>query len=148
MLNIRLSQDLCAALVFILIGGSTLWFGRDLDPGTAANMGPGYVPRALGWMIFIMGVFTALRGLRLPSPALGRVNLRPLVFILGSVLLFALMVDPFGFIPASVIAVFVALFAMERPSFAYAAFMSILLPLAMTVVFIFGLGLPIDLWWF
>ncbi|HWL55589.1 MAG TPA: tripartite tricarboxylate transporter TctB family protein [Paracoccus sp. (in: a-proteobacteria)] len=148
MLNVRLSQDLLAALIFILIGSSALWFGRMLEPGTSAEMGPGYLPRALGWLILGFGIITMLRSVWIASPRVGGIKLRPILVVMGAVGLFALLVEPAGFIPASVAVVLLSTFGMGRPSLPYLLGQSILLPAALAVVFVLGLGLPFDLWWF
>jgi len=49
---------------------------------------------------------------------------------------------------ASAIAIFNSLFGNGRPSVPYALGMVVILPAALAIIFIVGLGLPIDLWWF
>ena len=39
-----LSKNLLAGLMFIAFGLFGLWLGRDLDAGTAGDMGPGVFP--------------------------------------------------------------------------------------------------------
>ena len=60
--------------------------------GTAARMGPGYFPRILGILLIVLGVVIALRALRVRGEAMPRFRLRPLVVVLGSVVLFGLIV--------------------------------------------------------
>lgn len=148
MLNIRISQDLLAAIIFILVGVSALVFGADLDVGTSAEMGPGYLPRALGVIVLGFGVLIAARSFWIHSPAVGQIKIRPILLILAACAVFALLVDTAGFIVASAASIFIALFAMGRPTLLYALGMVILLPAALALVFIVGLGLSIDLWWF
>lgn len=90
-LNIRMSQDMLAGVIFMAIGAAAYWFGSDLDTGNAADMGAGYVPHALAGIIFGMGAFMSLRSIWLSSPAVGSVNLRPIVFVLASCAAFALL---------------------------------------------------------
>jgi len=147
-LNVRISQDLLAAIIFMSIGAAALWFGADLDAGTSSEMGPGYLPRALGWIILGMGVLTAARSFWVASPEVGRINLRPILLILAACGAFAFLVESAGFVVASAVAVLVSVFAMERPTPIYTLGMVIILPAALALVFIIGLGLPFDLWWF
>lgn len=148
MLNIRLSQDLCAAILFAMVGASAIVFSQDLEWGSSADMGPGYMPRALGWMILGIAAIIALKAIRFPAQSFGTLNLRPSFCILGAVVLFGLTIEPLGFVIASALGVFVSLFAMSRPSLPYVVAMTVLLPAVMSLVFVVGLGLPFDLWWF
>jgi hypothetical protein len=148
MLNVRISQDLFAAIIFMLIGASALFFGADLDAGTSAEMGPGYLPRALGVIVLGLGGLIALRSIWVRSPAVGQISLRPICLILAACAAFALLVDTAGFVLASAAAIFIALFAMGRPTLLYTLGMVIVLPAALALVFVVGLGLSIDLWWF
>lgn len=148
MLNIRISQDLLAAIIFILIGVAALVFGADLRAGTSADMGPGYLPRALGWTVISLGVITGLRTIWLHSPVVGQVKLRPIILILVAACAFGFLVESAGFVVASAIAIFISLFGNGRPSVPYALGMVVILPAALAIIFIVGLGLPIDLWWF
>lgn len=148
MLSIRMSQDMLAGVIFMAIAAAALWFGADLDAGTSAEMGPGYMPRALAWIIGAMGAFTCLRALWLKSPKVGTVALRPIILILAACAAFAYLVDWAGFVVASATAILIALFAMPGASLLYVIGMIVVLPAALTLVFIVGLGLPFDLWWF
>ena len=148
MLNIRMSQDMLAGVIFMAIGAAAYWFGSDLDTGNAADMGAGYVPHALAGIIFGMGAFTSLRSIWLSSPAVGSVSLRPIVLVLASCAAFALLIDEIGFVLASAISVFISLFGMRGASLGYVIGMVVILPIALALVFIVGLGLPFDLWWF
>lgn len=148
MLNIRLSQDLCAAILFAVVGLSAILFSQDLEWGSSAEMGPGYMPRALGWMILGIAAIIGLKAIRTPGQSFGTLNLRPSLCILSSVVLFGLTMEPLGFVLASMLGVFVSLFAMARPSLPYVVAMTVLLPAVLSLVFVIGLGLPFDLWWF
>lgn len=148
MLNIRMSQDLLAALIFMAIGAAALWFGADLDPGTSSELGPGYLPRAIGWIVLGMGALTGLRSIWVQSAAVGPVNLGPIILILAACAVFALLVKGAGFVIASALTILISLFAMGRPKLLYALGMITLLPAVLALVFVVGLGLPFELWWF
>lgn len=148
LLNIRLSKDLCAGIVFLLVGIAAVWFGRGLRFGSAANMGAGFMPVILGWMLFAMGAFTILRTIWIQSEAFGTLRLRPILLVLASVLAFGLLVERIGFVPTMVISILLATLAAEKPTPLYVLGMCLILPFAAVVLFVWGLGLPFDLWWF
>lgn len=148
MLDIRVSQNLFAAIIFVLIGISALIFGSELDPGTSSEMGPGYLPRALGWAILLLGVATALYDRWKQSPIVGGINLRPLVCVLAACSVFSFAVESIGFILASGITVLISLFALDRPTILNAIGMITILPAMLALIFVVGIGLQFDLWWF
>ena len=148
LLNIRLSKDLCAGIVFLLVGVAAVWFGRGLRFGTAANMGPGFMPVILGWMLTAMGAFTMIRSFVVQSGAFGTLRLRPILLILASVIGFGLLVEPAGFVIAMLVSVLLAALAADRPTIPYVLGMCVILPIAAVVLFVWGLGLPFDLWWY
>lgn len=148
MLSIRMTQDMLAGVIFMAIGAAALWFGADLDVGTSAEMGAGYVPRALAWIIIGMGAVTCLRSFWLHSPAVGTVALRPIVVLLISCAAFAFLIESLGFVLTSAIAILISLFAKGGATIGYVLAMVTILPAALALVFIVGLGLPFDLWWF
>ena len=93
-----------------LIALALIAFGAtgSLAIGTAADMGPGFVPRALAWIILGFGVTFLITGLakaRAPIPAPAW---RPLAAILASIALFAVLFAKLGLIAACVGAVVVA----------------------------------------
>src|SRR6185369_17398069 len=65
MLRIKSAQDFGAGVMFFLIGLGALWFGREYEVGTAAQMGPGYLPKALGYGLLVFGAIFVLRGVAL-----------------------------------------------------------------------------------
>ena len=68
MLRIKSAQDFGAGAMFFLVGLGALWFGREYEVGTAAQMGPGYFPRALGIGLLVFGAIFVLRGLAWEGP--------------------------------------------------------------------------------
>ena len=56
MLRVRSPQDLGAAIVFVTIGLAGLYLGKNLTFGTASQMGPGFFPTWLSFLIIAIGV--------------------------------------------------------------------------------------------
>ena len=70
-----------------------IWIGRNYPQGSSARMGPGYFPTALGAILAIFGVVSIGRSFLRPGEAISAFAWRPLVLVLGSVVLFALLLD-------------------------------------------------------
>ena len=83
-------QDLLFGLFLIAVAGIALAATRTLSGGTAADMGPGYMPRAIAIMLLAFGLWFSIRGLRRPFVGIAPVRLQPLLAITASVAVFAL----------------------------------------------------------
>ena len=128
-------------LALVAFGASS-----SLTTGTAADMGPGFVPHALAWIILGFGatfLVTSLLKAREPIPALAW---RPLVAILASIALFAVLFSTLGLIAACVGAVVVAGAATSPVRWLQLIAFGIVLAAFSALLFVKGLGLPFKLW--
>jgi hypothetical protein len=149
----QMDRDLWAGVVFVAIAIAALALGTDLTVGTAAEMGEGYVPRAMAIVLLAFGVLiVALAVWRgsspSQSPAEGReafVQWRPLGFVTAAVVAFAVALEPLGLIPATVLSTTAANFAGQPLSVRSLAILVCVLSAIVAVVFVWGLGLPLHL---
>jgi putative tricarboxylic transport membrane protein len=86
------SKDFLAGLMFVVFGGAGVLLGTDYRMGTAARMGPGYMPRMLCWALVALGAIVMINGILRHEP-IEKGRWRPLVFITLAILLFAFLVD-------------------------------------------------------
>jgi hypothetical protein len=131
-----------------LIALALIAFGAtgSLAIGTAADMGPGFVPRALAWIILGFGVTFLITGLakaRAPIPAPAW---RPLAAILASIALFAVLFAKLGLIAACVGAVVVAGAATSPVRWLQLVAFGVVMAAFSALLFVKGLGLPFRLW--
>jgi hypothetical protein len=131
-----------------LIALALIAFGAtgSLAIGTAADMGPGFVPRALAWIILGFGVTFLITGLakaRAPIPAPAW---RPLAAILASIALFAVLFAKLGLIVACVGAVVVAGAATSPVRWLQLVAFGVVMAAFSALLFVKGLGLPFRLW--
>jgi len=143
---IRNPRDFWSGVLFTLFGVGTLAIGSKYTLGTAARMGPGYFPRILGILLIVLGVTIALRALRVRGEAMPRFRLRPLVVVLGTVVLFGAIVRPLGVALSTVILIVVASAASSefRPRESLVA--GVLLAALAVGVFVIGLQLQLPIW--
>ena len=143
---IRNPRDFWSGVLFTLLGVGALAIGSKYTLGTAARMGPGYFPRILGILLIVLGVAIALRALRVRGEAMPRFRLRPLVVVLGSVVLFGAIVRPLGVALSTVILIVVASAASSefRPRESLVA--GLLLAALAVGVFVVGLQLQLPIW--
>jgi putative tricarboxylic transport membrane protein len=136
------------AFALFLIALALIAFGAtgSLSVGTASDMGPGFVPRALAWVILGFGLTFLVTGLAkarapIPVPAW-----RPLAAILASIALFAVLFAKLGLIAACVGAVIVAGAATSPVRWLQLVVFGLVIAAFSALLFVKGLGLPFRLW--
>jgi len=144
---IRSPQDFGAGLLFVLIGGAGLYFGSELSFGSARQMGPGYFPTIVSWMILVLGLFVAGRSLTFDGQAIERIRLRPILMILLALGLFGFLIAKTGVIVASVLLIFVTAYARPGVRVVETAIFAAALTASIVLVFVYALGQPMPLWW-
>jgi putative tricarboxylic transport membrane protein len=143
---IRGPRDFWAGLLFVAIGAGTLLFSLNFSMGTAARMGPGYFPRALGCLMMVLGAASVLRGISRQGVAIGGWRWRPLVITLGSVVIFGLIVPHVGLALSTIFLVFAASTASHEFRPIEAAIASVLMAVLCIAVFVYMLGIQLPVW--
>jgi putative tricarboxylic transport membrane protein len=139
-------SEFLSGLFVLVLGGICLAAVGNLDIGTAREMGPGYVPRALAWFLMIAGAGMTLMGARTAFPRRPTFVLRPVLFIGAAVLLFGATVDRFGIVVAVIASTFVASLASPITRWRETPGVAIVLAVLAALVFVKGLGLAIPIW--
>jgi hypothetical protein len=143
---IRHPKDFFAGLLFIAFGIAAIVIGGNYAPGTAARMGPGYFPRLLGALLITFGAIIALRGLKLTGKPIAFGSLKPMVIVLGSIILFGLSSPYVGLVLASVMLIVVASSASSEFRWKEALVSGVVLSAGAVLVFVWGLGLQFSVW--
>jgi hypothetical protein len=141
-----ISKNLLAGLMFIGFGLLGLWLARDLDAGSASDMGPGYFPRAVCALLIVLGGTLAAASLFHGGEPAEPWALRPLLLITASALAFALLLKPLGLITTLAVTTAIAGVAgrMLRPV-ALVALAAVLIAVNVGI-FVIVLKMPIPLW--
>ncbi|WBY03464.1 tripartite tricarboxylate transporter TctB family protein [Ramlibacter tataouinensis] len=104
-MRIKSQKDFAAGLMFTIVGIGFAWGATSYTIGDAARMGPGYFPLALGVLLAILGLVITFGAMVVETEdgeKIGSIAWRPLGFIIGSNVLFGILlagVPRFG-IPA------------------------------------------------
>ena len=148
--SIRNPKDFWAGVLFVALGVFTLVVGSNYTLGTAARMGPGYFPRILGLLLIGLGSIIAARGLRGFGEAIPAWKWRPTLVVLGSVVLFGMIVATVGMAISTVILILTASAASREFRAKEAIVAGVLLAALATGVFVVGLHLQLPIWptWF
>jgi uncharacterized membrane protein YidH (DUF202 family) len=147
MLRIKSPQDLGAAVVFIAIGLAGVYFGRDLQFGTAARMGPGYFPIIVSWVIVAIGVMVGFKALTIDGPRIEPVQFRPILVVVAAILAFGYLIDRIGMAITAVLLTILAGFARRDVNVLETILLGAGLALFSVLLFVYALSQPIPAWW-
>jgi hypothetical protein len=143
---IRHPKDFFAGLLFIAFGIGALVIGSNYTLGTAARMGPGYFPRILGLLLITLGAILSLRALRLSGTPVPAFKWRPTLIVLGSVVLFALVVQQLGLLLSTVGLIIGASAASHEFRWKEALASGVFFAALAIGVFVLGLKLQLPIW--
>lgn len=142
---VRGPKDFCAGLIYLAIGLSAIYMGRELPMGTSVKMGPAYFPAVLGWLLSFIGLISLIRSFVRKGEPVPAFAWRPLLLITGAAVVFGLLVRGAGLAIALPLFVIMTAFASVKfrwvPSLALAAGATVFCAL----VFVKGLGVPLPL---
>jgi Tripartite tricarboxylate transporter TctB family len=143
---IRNPRDFWAGAIYLALAAVVLWVGRNYSFGSSARMGPGYVPAVLGGVLAVFGVVSVGRSLLRPGEAVAAFAWRPLVLVLGSVVLFGLLLDRVGVLVALPCLIVVSALASRYSRLNLTSVSALVGIVAFCViVFVKGLGVPMPL---
>lgn len=147
---IRSTKDLSAGLIYLFFGLSAVVIAREYPMGSALRMGPAYFPTLLGYLLAGIGLIAIARSFVSRGTPIGEFTLKGLLLVVGSVLLFGLLVRRAGLLVALPLLVILSstasVYFRWRPMFLLATGLT----LFCVFVFLRGLGVPLPLWgsWF
>jgi len=147
-MRIKNEKDFWAGVLFVAFGAFFAGFGLQYRIGTAAKMGPGYFPTALGVIVILLGIITSVSGLsaKVNAEKADKSNWPTLLLILGSIVLFALLFRPLGLIVSLFVLVATSSYASHEFSWETTLINAGVLIMMCLVVFVWGLKLQFQLW--
>ena len=139
-------KDFWSGLMLIAIGGAAVFIARNYPFGSSLRMGPGYFPTILGGALVMFGVYFIIQGLRAGAEKLeGSLSLRALIILPLSLVLFGLLIDRAGFIPAMLALIIGSSTASSQFKLIEVLVFAVFLTAMCVIVFIWALGLPYEL---
>ena len=144
-LEIRNNRDFWAGMMLIATGAAAVIIARNYSFGTALRMGPGYFPSVLGGLLVLFGLYLVAQGLRSNEKIEGNWSLRALVVLPLSLVLFGLLMEHAGFIPALMVLVVGSAAAGTEFKLVEVLLLAVGLTVFSVALFIYGLGLPYPL---
>jgi putative tricarboxylic transport membrane protein len=144
-LDFRNNQDFWAGVMLIATGVAAVVIAHDYSFGTALRMGPGYFPTILGGLLVLAGLYLVVKGLRGGEKIAGTWSLRALIVLPLSLVLFGLLMEYAGFVPALAVLIFGSAAAGTEFKFDEVALLTVVLTIMCVLVFVWGIGLPYPL---
>ena len=134
--------------MFMGIGGGFAIEATTYSMGSAARMGPGYFPFWLGIVLALIGDTILISALskKATDTSVSRFDLKILLLVIGSVVLYGVALRPLGLYLSLVLLVVVSSLASHEFNWKVSVANALFLVLFSYVAFIRGLGLIFPLW--
>ncbi len=149
--DILINKTVLSGLMFAGVGLFGLYVSRNYPIGTTLDMGTGYVPRLLCWLLVALGAIVLLQGYReYQATREAGVGVfaawRGLFFVTASMVVFALTLETLGLVVAIMLLVGVGAFGARDLRVVETAIAGVVLAAMSWAIFVVGLGLPIPVW--
>ena len=141
---IKAPQDFWSGLVFLVAGLVVLAVAWDYPVGSAARMSYGYFPMMLGGALCLLGVIIGVRSFITPGEPAPRLALRPML-PLAAVAAFGFLLQPAGMALATMALIGLSLPAARDFQLRDFVRLSVVLIPFNWLIFIWALGLPLQM---
>jgi len=145
-IRVKSPSDLGAGALLTGCSAVFLYLGKDLERGTAFQMGPGFFPTAIGWLSLLVGLMLILKSVRAEGPAAEPMRPLPVLLVVAAILSFAFLVDKLGLVLGGMITMALASLAAAQQSWRRVLVVSLAVSLLSGLLFVVALGLSIPLW--
>ncbi|WP_119153106.1 tripartite tricarboxylate transporter TctB family protein [Caldimonas tepidiphila] len=148
-MKIKSQRDFVAGLMFIVAGIAFAWGATSYSFGSSARPGPGYFPFGLGVILAVLGGLVTFKALTIESAdgdKIGGIAWRPLLVILGAVLVFGFLLPRMGLVVTVPVLITIASLAGDEFKWKEVILLSIILTVGTWAVFIKGLSLVLPIW--
>jgi hypothetical protein len=131
------------AVLLAVTGLGVAGLGSSYRVGSLTAMGPGFMPVALGvcLVLLALALFASARGIAAePEPGF---PLRPVLWVGGGILAWAMLIDGLGFVPASIVQLLFSSFALPQEGWRSVLILVLGMTLASYILFVTLLGVPV-----
>ena len=139
------NKDFWSGILLAAVGVAAVVIARDYPFGTALRMGPGYFPSVLGGLLALFGIYFIVKALRSGERIEGNWSLRALIGLPLSLVLFGVLMEHAGFVPALVVLIFGSAASGTEFKFVEVLLLTVALTIFAVALFIWGIGLPYPL---
>lgn len=143
-MKIKSQRDFVSGVMFVAVGVAFAIGATTYTFGTSARPGPGYFPLLLGIMLSVLGAIVLFKSITIESEGgdpIGAIAWRPLLLILGAVIVFGFAIPHLGLVVAVPLLIIIAGFGGDEFHWQTAVITAVLLTAASYLIFVKGLGL-------
>jgi hypothetical protein len=138
--TIRRPKDFLTGILFVVIGAGVVVIAQDYKFGSARQMGPGFFPIVLGTILIGFAAILLVRSFVGEAEPIGDFAVRPAFYVLGSSLLFSLLLRPAGMFVAIVVMVTLVSRAQRTMSLTRSFLVGVALAAGSAFLFVYLLG--------
>ncbi|WP_298824390.1 tripartite tricarboxylate transporter TctB family protein [uncultured Piscinibacter sp.] len=147
-MKIKSQRDFWSGLMFIGVGLAFAWGATNYSFGTSARPGPGYFPFGLGILMALLGAAVLFKAMTIETEGgepIGKFAWKPLFIIVGSMVLFGLLLPRLGMFITLPLLVVTSALAGDEFHWGEALVNGVIITAFSWLVFIYGLNLTIPL---
>ena len=148
-MKIKSQRDFVSGLLFTATGIGFAIGATNYSMGTSARPGAGYFPLLLSVIMALLGAIILFKSLVIETEGgdpVGKIAWRPLLVIVGAIVVFGLTITTLGMITAIPILVIFTSFAGDDFRWGSVLISAVVLTFASWAIFVWGLGLVIPIW--
>ena len=148
-MKIKSQRDFFSGLLLIFVGAAFAIGATNYNFGAAVRPGPGYFPFGLGIILTALGVIVFITSFNrrcTDGDPIGAIPWRPLIFVVGAILFFAVSLPRLGFVITFPLMIVLTSFATTEFTWKGALMSALVLTVASYLIFIVGLQLNIPVW--
>ncbi|MGY3235173.1 MFS family permease [Bradyrhizobium sp. USDA 4448] len=132
-------------IVLMALALFALWASSDLQGMRGFSFGAGTAPRMFGGLLVALGAGIALTGLLSDGPAMAHYSWRGPLFVMASIVFFALAIRPLGVVVAAFVSFLIAAMGTHETRWIETIIVGACLTLGCALLFPYVLGLPMPM---
>lgn len=140
------SQDKVIGAFCLMLALAGWWIAQDLPFKSSLGAGSGYMPRILCAAVALVSVVIIARAVAGAGGTVGRVSVRPLLFVIAALAVFAILIELTGLAVAGFASVVTASFAAGQLRVKEVIVLAAGLSVISTILFCAMLGMPMRPW--
>jgi hypothetical protein len=144
-MTIRSAQDYVGGIVLMALALFALWASSDLQGMRGFSFGAGTAPRMFGGLLVALGAGIALTGLLTDGPGMAHYAWRGPLFVMFSIVFFALAIRPLGVVVTAFASFMIAAMGTHETRWVEALIVGACLTLGCALLFPYVLGLPMPM---
>ncbi|MCK1358457.1 tripartite tricarboxylate transporter TctB family protein [Bradyrhizobium sp. 199] len=144
-MTIRSAQDYVGGIALLALALFALWASSDLQGMRGFSFGAGTAPRMFGGLLVALGAGIALTGLLTDGPAMAHYAWRGPLFVMASIVFFALAIRPLGVVVTAFASFMIAAMGTHETRWVEAVIVGACLTLGCALLFPYVLGLPMPM---